>query len=535
MHQERRFFVDPPGSLGGVRDDYPRLVTTDDLDRIEASDLIEAPEGPAADPAATERTEAEGTSRALPLRRILVFADAAALLVGWLVAQLVFDLRTAGAETAPGGLRVLATVVFGVAAGLFLFSANGLYRRRVCQVRSVEVARLLRVVAMLTALAAVVSGGAGTETAMLVAGTAAGVWTLVLLVERGFLREWIQGCRASGEFRAPVVVVGAGDDALATASFLAEHPVLGFDVLGVVGPVPPGTPEGPAWLGDHEDVRDVALTHGATGVVVDGGSLTGRQLNDTLRQLADTDLHVHLSSGLRGVDWRRITVSPLADETYLHIAPTRLSQAQRLAKRILDVGVSAGVLLLGLPLLAVIALAVKVADGGPVLFRQTRVGQDGEPFTVLKFRTMAVDAERRLAELQAGNARSGPLFKLDRDPRVTRVGRLLRATSLDEIPQLFNVLGGSMSLVGPRPALPEETVHFDPELASRTRVKPGVTGLWQVEARDLASFDLYRRYDLLYVENWSLSLDLAVIARTATSVVVRGLRALVPQRGAPLE
>jgi exopolysaccharide biosynthesis polyprenyl glycosylphosphotransferase len=278
------------------------------------------------------------------------------------------------------------------------------------------------------------------------------------------------------------------------------------------------------------DLEGVATRIGATGVVVDAGSLTGDQLNDTVHRLSSANLHVHITSGLRGVDWRRITVSPVADETVLHIAPTRLTRSQEITKRCLDVALAGLALAVGAPILALVAAAIFLGDRGPVLFRQTRVGQDGEHFTVYKFRTMVVDAERRLADLHARNARMGPLFKLNCDPRVTRVGRVLRATSLDELPQLFNVLEGTMSLVGPRPALPTEVAIFDERLLTRTRVKPGVTGLWQVEARDLSSFDLYRRYDLLYVESWSIALDVAIIGRTVTSVFVRGLRTLVPAR-----
>jgi lipopolysaccharide/colanic/teichoic acid biosynthesis glycosyltransferase len=176
--------------------------------------------------------------------------------------------------------------------------------------------------------------------------------------------------------------------------------------------------------------------------------------------------------------------------------------------------------------LAVSAILIKVRDRGPVFFRQTRVGRDGEPFTVLKLRTMCVDAEARLAEVRALNERHGPLFKMEHDPRVTPVGRILRATSVDELPQLFNVLSGRMSLVGPRPALPDEVAAFDDELLGRLQVRPGITGLWQVEARDNPSFDSYRRLDLFYVDNWSLLLDIVVLIDTVPAVVERGLQVL---------
>jgi lipopolysaccharide/colanic/teichoic acid biosynthesis glycosyltransferase len=241
-------------------------------------------------------------------------------------------------------------------------------------------------------------------------------------------------------------------------------------------------------------------------------------------------LHVHLNSGLRGVDSRRIAVSSMADETFMHVAPLRLSRREVAAKRVVDVALGSLALAFFSPVLILSALIIWAYDRGPILYRQERVGLNGERFTLYKLRSMVVDADAKLAELQAENQRSGPLFKLTRDPRVTPFGRLARASSIDEIPQLFNVLQGTMSLVGPRPALAAEVEQFDDRLNQRLTVKPGMTGLWQVEARDLPSFDLYRRYDLLYVQSWSLSLDLAIIARTVVVVAMRAFRAVIPAR-----
>jgi lipopolysaccharide/colanic/teichoic acid biosynthesis glycosyltransferase len=160
------------------------------------------------------------------------------------------------------------------------------------------------------------------------------------------------------------------------------------------------------------------------------------------------------------------------------------------------------------------------------LFRQRRVGLHGEVFELRKLRTMGVDAESRLEEVRAGNERSGPLFKLRRDPRVTPVGRVLRATSIDELPQLVDVLAGRLSLVGPRPALPSEVAEFDPALLGRHDVLPGITGLWQVEARHNPSFDAYRHLDLYYVENWNLQLDLLILLATVKTVIADSIGAL---------
>ncbi len=448
-----------------------------------------------------------------PLRRLLVAVDAFALVLGWLAACVA--LSTVAPQPVPTtGLLVQGAAL--VPLGILLLSASGLYRRAVCANRAAEVARILRATLALNLVTLALLVGYGFEAAATAALVGAAVWGSVLLVERGLFREWIQLRRAGGDFGAPIVVVGGvGDSIQRTTRFLADNPFLGFDVRGVADPV---------------SARDEALRVGASGVVLDAGSLSGDQMNTAVRDLSAAGLHVHVNSGLRGIDSRRITVSPLADETFLHVAPLSLSRRQVILKRALDVSIGSVLLVLAAPVLVVAAIAIKLDDGGPLLFRQQRVGNAGELFNLYKLRTMVVDADARLAELRERNHRDGPLFKLAADPRVTRVGRFLRASSIDELPQLFNVLEGTMSLVGPRPALEAEAAQFDHQLNQRLTVKPGVTGLWQVEARDLPSFDLYRRYDLLYVQNWSILGDVAIILRTATVVLMRGFRAVLPAR-----
>jgi lipopolysaccharide/colanic/teichoic acid biosynthesis glycosyltransferase len=210
------------------------------------------------------------------------------------------------------------------------------------------------------------------------------------------------------------------------------------------------------------------------------------------------------------------------------------SAHSRFVKRLLDLVLTTVVLVVALPVMAAAAIAVLIFDGRPVLFRQERVGRDGVPFTILKFRTMVRGAERMLDELRSRNERRGPLFKLTGDPRVTGLGRLLRESSVDELPQLLNVLRGHMSLVGPRPALPAETSQFGPDLArTRQRVRPGITGLWQVRARHEPSFEAYERLDRLYVEHRTIRLDLAILVLTVPVVVGTAVRRLT-HAGAPI-
>jgi exopolysaccharide biosynthesis polyprenyl glycosylphosphotransferase len=224
---------------------------------------------------------------------------------------------------------------------------------------------------------------------------------------------------------------------------------------------------------------------------------------------------------MRDISSSRISVRPLGPYPVMCVEPVAQFSWRRIAKRIFDVVVASVGLVLVSPILLVSAIAIRVTSGKGVIFRQQRVGKDGVPFELYKLRTMVHDAEERLAELQAMNEAAGPMFKMKDDPRVTRVGRFLRATSIDELPQLFNVIRGEMSLVGPRPALPNEADQWDDALWERLRVQPGITGMWQVSGRYTASLETYARLDLYYVDNWSLVTDLAILVRTVGVVLKR--------------
>jgi exopolysaccharide biosynthesis polyprenyl glycosylphosphotransferase len=198
---------------------------------------------------------------------------------------------------------------------------------------------------------------------------------------------------------------------------------------------------------------------------------------------------------------------------------SRLRRARQAVKAVFDRVAAALLLLVLSPLLVGVGLMVRLSSPGPALFRQTRVGRNGRTFRMVKFRSMVIDAEDRLDELAAANETDGPLFKMRSDPRVTRVGQVLRRFSIDELPQLLNVLSGSMSLVGPRPPLPSEVATYGDDVWERLRVKPGITGLWQVSGRSDLSWEESVRLDLHYVNSWSLWLDLVVLCKTARAVV----------------
>jgi exopolysaccharide biosynthesis polyprenyl glycosylphosphotransferase len=419
-------------------------------------------------------------------------------------------------------------------AGLWLLASARLYRARVSSVRTIEMTRLARVSVLLALLAVLVQSVRGGDAHVLRTALGGGASLVLLTIFRSGFRSWLQGRRRDGRFVRPVVIVGANEDAVEIHRLLTAHPELGFRVVGVVGERDDARRNGlaPLWRGPAEAAVAAVADTGASGAVVVATALPGSVLNRTTRELVRRGTHVQLTNGLRGIDHRRLRAQPLAYEPLYYLEPPRLTRLQLGAKRALDVGVTFLALLLSLPVLGLAALAVKVGDGGPVLFRQRRVGRDGREFTILKLRTMVPDAEQRLIDLRDANERDGPLFKLSHDPRITPVGRWLRACSLDELPQLLNVLRGDMSLVGPRPALPSEVADFDEQLLARTDVLPGITGLWQVEARDNPSFATYRRLDLFYVENWSVTLDLVILFATVEAELARLLRAVLRRRPA---
>jgi exopolysaccharide biosynthesis polyprenyl glycosylphosphotransferase len=246
--------------------------------------------------------------------------------------------------------------------------------------------------------------------------------------------------------------------------------------------------------------------------------MSGVRLRDLAWQLEKTGTDLCVAPALLDVAGPRTTIRPVAGLPLLHLDHPEFTGLPRVIKAAFDRLIAAIALLIFSPLLLAVIIAIRLGDGGPVLFRQERVGKDGQPFVLFKFRTMLVDAERQKSQLDELNETDGVLFKIRRDPRVTRVGAMLRRWSLDELPQLINVLIGNMSLVGPRPALPAEAAVYGAHVRRRLVVKPGMTGLWQVNGRSDLSWDESVRLDLRYVENWSFMLDLQILWKTGAAV-----------------
>jgi exopolysaccharide biosynthesis polyprenyl glycosylphosphotransferase len=216
----------------------------------------------------------------------------------------------------------------------------------------------------------------------------------------------------------------------------------------------------------------------------------------------------------------RVDLDTLSGIPLIGTAPVRLSQGAFLVKRVIDLGISILAIPFMLVLFAIVALLIRLDSPGPVIFKQQRVGKDGQLFCVLKFRSMVAGAEQMQSDLEALNEADGPLFKVKRDPRVTRVGRWLRRTSIDELPQLINVIRGEMSIVGPRPGTPEEVAQYEPWQMQRISVLPGITGLWQVSGRSDVPFEEMVLLDIFYIENWSLDLEIRILLQTIPYVLL---------------
>ena len=316
------------------------------------------------------------------------------------------------------------------------------------------------------------------------------------------------------------VVVGTNAEARTLARVLGKKRYLGFDVLGFVG-TPGANLDGLPVIAGLAELRDIVIAEDVAAVFIAGSDVGPDVLTRVDKTLDGLSVRIRTSLGLPHLAASRVVVQAVDGMAMLAVDRIQPSEFQVRLKRALDIGLAAVGIVAGLPLMAAIALAIKLTSDGPAIFAQRRVGAGGQLFTMYKFRTMIKDAERARRELLQANEADGALFKMRLDPRVTPVGRQLRRLGLDELPQLFNVLLGEMSLVGPRPALQEEMESWRPELAMRLKAKPGVTGLWQVSGRHELAFEDYERYDLFYVENWSFVLDLQIIARTIPALLSR--------------
>ena len=342
-----------------------------------------------------------------------------------------------------------------------------------------------------------------------------------LLLGRWFWRRWLTSQRKLGHYLSRVLVFGESEDVEYVVKQISAHAAATYQVAGAV--VLGGT--GPALSGklasripvvsDPDAIPDLVRAERANAVIVAGPVPGGnRYIRELGWRLENTSTELILASSLTNVAGPRIHWRPVEGLPLMHVELPQYSGAKHVLKRCLDIVLAFAALVVLAPVLGMLSLIVRLDSEGPVIFRQQRVGRRGQTFQMLKFRSMVTDAEQKLPALKNLNQGAGVLFKVKNDPRVTRCGRWMRKFSLDELPQLWNVLKGDMSLVGPRPPLPSEVKGYEGSTHRRLLIKPGLTGLWQINGRSNLPWDESIRLDLFYVENWSLTGDLIIMWRT---------------------
>nr|WP_234816049.1 sugar transferase [Mycolicibacterium agri] len=356
------------------------------------------------------------------------------------------------------------------------------------------------------------------------------VGTLCLVLNRWMWRDHVVRQRASGRYQSAVLAIGDTEAVTNLASELADDPCSGYQVVGIGIPAY-GPPRGEYLTINGREVPivggvpyllDAIKGCGADTVAIAGTEYFGvKGIRRLIWELEPMNVELLVSPGVMDVARSRLAVRPIAGLPLLCIDKPQYQGAKRLQKRVFDFCFASVALTVASPVLVVTALAIKLTSRGPVFYSSERIGIDGKPFSMLKFRTMVEDADKELDTLLSANESDGLLFKIRNDPRVTPVGRFLRRFSIDELPQFINVLRQEMSVVGPRPPLRREVEQYDDDVQRRLLVKPGVTGLWQVSGRSDLPWEKAVRLDLSYVDNWSMVTDILIIAKTVRAVFGR--------------
>ena len=458
-----------------------------------------------------------------PYACVLALIDSAAVILGSFAAQWVwfgnFDATLTG-----GPVLSYVGVAFATApAWVLTLTLGGAYDRRYFGWGTEEYRRVFDSAVRFLLVVSLVGFLLRIDVARGFVAVAIPLATTLTLFGRYGLRRWLHRMRRTGRFTKKVLVVGSalsvgdlvrqlhsGESGLTVIGACMPEPVVTIDVDGEFVPV----------LGNPEFALEAIVSSQADVVAIaDAHSVHNGALRQLAWQLEGTGVDLMVAPALTDVTGPHITIRAMSNIPLLLVEEPELKGRKRLAKGAFDRLIAGVGLVTLLPLLLVIGVVVRLTSRGPALFRQVRVGLGGRHFMIWKFRTMSIDAEARLHDVQHLNEHDGVLFKIRDDPRVTRAGRFLRRWSLDELPQLWNVMRGDMSLVGPRPPLPCEVERYDHHVRRRLLVKPGITGLWQVGGRSGLPWDEAVRLDLYYVENWSLSMDATVIAKTLTAVL----------------
>lgn len=352
----------------------------------------------------------------------------------------------------------------------------------------------------------------------------AGVLIIILLGFNRLLYRQIKGqLRKRGIGMSHVLIVGVGEMGRTVMRNIVAHPEFGYDVVGFVDDNPQkGETDIGRFkaLGEVENLPRLLSDFKVDEVIITLPWLYHRKILNIINQCERKNVRPHVVPDFFQIVLRRMQIDDLGGIPLISMKEPSIGGWHRVLKRAIDFSISLVGLIVLAPLLALTALTIKLDSPGPVLFRQVRLGKGGEPFTCYKFRSMCTDAEEMQDKLADLNEASGPLFKIRDDPRLTRVGKILRRASIDELPQLYNVLKGEMSLIGPRPPLPQEVEQYREWQKRRLEVSPGLTGLPQVSGRSDLTFDETALLDIFYIEEWSLALDLKIFLKTIPTVLL---------------
>ncbi|WP_082071836.1 sugar transferase [Pseudarthrobacter chlorophenolicus] len=452
-----------------------------------------------------------------------------ALVIIWAVAGayvIRFGWASDPLETGQDGIYLWLSIALVVAWWTMLGAWNS-RQSRLLGAGPDEYKRVAAASLWLFGLVAIVSYVLRLDTARGYVGVALPAGLFGLILARWLIRQHLNVNRQMGKSMSRLLLLGGPSAVAHLARSLGTAKHAGYLPVAVYTPntseIPSFEPESGlpvvGNLPDAPSIVEAIEACNADAVAVSAGvQLHPQTLRHLGWELAARNIGLIMAPALTDVAGPRIHTQQVAGLPLIHVTTPTLEGGQRVAKRLFDVLVTSVLVVLSLPLMAVVALLIKLDDGGPILFKQDRVGIGGAPFQMLKFRSMVVDAEGRLELLKDRSEGSGLLFKMKNDPRVTPVGRFIRKFSLDELPQLVNVVAGSMSLVGPRPPLPSEVEAYEQDVRRRLLVKPGLTGLWQVSGRSNLSWQDSVRLDLYYVENWSLAGDLLILIKTFRAV-----------------
>jgi exopolysaccharide biosynthesis polyprenyl glycosylphosphotransferase len=463
---------------------------------------------------ATIAAESKRVSWAVRYTASLVTLDLAAAAIAGLA---VVAVRYQGGAAALGGIDYRLLAVGFAPVWVVTLALTGAYDRRVLGAGTEEFRRVLGGAVRALAGLAIVLVAAKADVARSVVAVGLPSVTASTLAGRWAARGVLGRLRAQGRCVRRVILVGSAAECDQLLQSLSREKAPELLVLGVC--TDDGASEDVPVVGGLGDAAVAAASLGADTVAVAGTAGLGEQgLRRLAWSLERRGVDLLVAPGLTFVAVPRIVVRPVDGTPLLHVSEPRLSGPQQLLKACVDRSLALLALVLLSPVLVLLGLVVRATSPGPMLFRQDRVGRDGRVFRIWKLRTMVDGAGSIVVQ---GNDADGLLFKLREDPRVTPVGRFLRRWSLDELPQLLNVVGGSMALVGPRPPLPSEVAEYGDEVRRRLLVRPGLTGLWQVSGRSDLPWEEAVRLDLQYVENWSLSLDLTIMLRTLSAVLRR--------------